>query len=110
MHGHVVAHGDDTLVAVEECARVVAALLDVGRDRRAPQRSAHLFCDGMNAALKDCEFDGVDGGAHACTSMTRLPKVSTCRRSPGGRMVAELYSEMMAGPAKASPACSRSRS
>ena len=57
MHGHVVAHGDDSSLPVEDCAGVVAALLYVGRERGAAQGSAHLLGDGMNGAVKDSEFD-----------------------------------------------------
>ena len=116
VNGHVVAHGDDALMAVEEGAGVVAALLDVGRDGGAAEGGAHLFGDGVDGALEDGEFDGTNGGGtygglvHACTSITRFRKASTRRTSPGGRMVAELYSEMMAGPAKVSPAWRWSRS
>ena len=131
---HMIAHGDHPLVPVKERAGVVAPLLDIGRDGSAPQGRSHLLRNGMDTALEDGQVDGAgqvrrrgsiwhrnSGRAglrlgihgwehHALTSMTRLPQGSTCRRSPGGRRVAELYSETIAGPVKASPVRKRSRS
>ena len=81
VHGHVVAHGDDALLGVEEGAGVVAALLDVGRDGGAAQGGAHLFGDGVDGALEDGEFDGADGDSlMRAPRSTRLRRASTRRR------------------------------
>jgi hypothetical protein len=45
MDGHVVALRDDLPRGVEDGARVVAPLLDVRREGRAPERDAHLLRD-----------------------------------------------------------------
>ena len=47
---------------VEHRARVVAALLDVGRERAAAERDAHLLGDGAQAMVEDLEGDGVERG------------------------------------------------
>src|SRR5579859_1508969 len=62
MHGHVVAHSHNFTRAVEYRARIVAPLLDIGGKRGAPQRSAHLFRNGVEKAFEDFQFNGI---AHA---------------------------------------------
>ena len=59
MHRHVIAHGDDLARGVEHGAGVVAALLDIGRERSAAQRRAHLLGDGVVEVLEDFEFDRI---------------------------------------------------
>ena len=101
MHRHVVAHGNHPALAVEHRAGIVAPLLDVGRERGAPQRRAHLFGDGMHGALKDRQLNRVGSAVHALLldmTMTRFPKPSTWAVQPGGSTVAELYSVIIAGP------------
>src|ERR1700723_3856232 len=112
MDRHVIAHRNHPLLAVKQRARIVPPFLDIRRDGGAPQRGAHLFSDRVNAALKDRQRNRnvvVVVGLHQCTSMRRLLSPSTRSTSPGGRTVAELYSEMMAGPANVSPGRSNGR-
>ena len=112
MHRHVVAHRDNPCLAVEDRAGVVAAFLDVGGKRRAAQRSTHLFRDRMDSAAKDGEFDWIGGAnahAPAPTAITRFSKASTLAREPGGTIVAEVYSVIIAGPYTISPGWSCSR-
>src|ERR1700733_2315043 len=118
MNRHVVAHGDHAALGIEDRARVVAALLDIRRNRCAPKSRTHLFRYRMDAALKDSQSYRVNRRfvlrhpcvSHECTSMIRFSSASTCNRSPGGRMVAELYSAMIAGPQNESPGRSAWRS
>ncbi len=114
MHRHVIAHGDHPRLAIEDGAGIVAPLLDVGRERGAPQGRAHLLGDGMHRALKDRQFYRIGSGkGHARSSsaieMTRFPKPSTCAQQPGGNAVAEVYSVIIAGPWIASPGARPSR-
>ena len=69
MHRHVIAHGDHPCLAVEDRAGIVAPLLDVGRERGAPQGRAHLLGNGMHGALKDRQLHRIDGMAHARSSL-----------------------------------------
>ena len=64
VHGHVIAHGNDPGLGIEDGAGVVAPFLDVGGERGAAQGRAHFLGDGMDRALKDCEFNRIDRGAH----------------------------------------------
>ena len=43
MHRHVIALRDHAPIRVENCARIIASLLDVWREGGAAQRDAHLF-------------------------------------------------------------------
>src|SRR2546422_10505705 len=54
--------GDRAQLAIEERAREIAARLDVGGVRRAPQRGAHLLGDGQQRVADDLEADGIDVG------------------------------------------------
>ena len=100
-------------LAIEDRAGIVAALLDIGRERGAPQRRAHLLRDGVHGALKDREFDRIACRRHAlhlfADGMTRLPKPSTARMHSGGSTVAAVYSVIIAGPWIVSPGMSASR-
>jgi hypothetical protein len=59
VHRHVIAHGDDLSSGIENSTRVIAALLDIGRKRSAPQRRSHFFRDGVIEVLEDFEFDRI---------------------------------------------------
>src|SRR5580698_7605805 len=59
MHRHVVAHGNHLSRAIKYCAGIIAALFDVGRKRRPPQRSAHLFRNGVKEALEYFQFNRI---------------------------------------------------
>src|SRR6266851_5604418 len=43
MHRHVIALRNHATILIKNSTRVIAPLFDVGRERRAPQRRAHLF-------------------------------------------------------------------
>src|ERR1700755_3141197 len=113
MHRHVIAHRYHTAPAVKDRARVVTSLLDVWRDSRAPQCSAHLFSNRMHATLKYGEFHCVDHSTHgrapSATSIRRLPTPSVSARQPGGSAVADVYFVIIARPCTASPGISASR-
>ena len=70
MHRHVIAHGDHSGLAVEDRAGIVAPLLDVRRKRGAAQRSAHLLGNRMHGALKDRQFDRIDGCRDSCALLS----------------------------------------
>ena len=88
---------------VKERARVVPALLDVGRERRSLQSGPHFLRNGVEEALEDLELYRIDGlhlfraPREFCLN-TRLPYVSTSQTKSGGTRVVELYSPMIAGP------------
>ena len=114
MHGHVVAHGNHARLAIEDGAGVVAALLDIGRERGAAQGSAHLLGNGMHGALKDRQLNRIGCPRHHARSsparvMTRFPNVSTRADAPGGSTVAAVYSVIIAGPRITSPGRKPSR-
>ncbi len=46
--------------SIEDRAREVAALLDVGRERTAAQRHSHLLGNRAEAVIEDLERDRVD--------------------------------------------------
>ena len=64
MHRHVVAHGDDLGVGVEDRAGIIAPLFYVGRERGAAQGGAHFFGDRVEDVLEDFQFDGIAPGGH----------------------------------------------
>src|SRR3984957_21334113 len=61
MHGHVIAHSDDIAKMIENSAGVIATFFDIWRKRSTAQRGAHLFGHRMRGALKQRQFDGIDG-------------------------------------------------
>src|SRR6516225_8937057 len=85
MYGHVIAHGERFAGTVEHRARVVATLLDVGREGGTPQSSSHFLGDGVKQMLEDFHFDGITW--HVPVSLTqpsRYPKdlATTARPFP----------------------------
>jgi hypothetical protein len=61
VNGHVIAHGDNFALAVENCAGIIAPLFDVGRKCGPPQRRSHLFRYGVKDVFEDFEFDWICG-------------------------------------------------
>ena len=59
MHRHVIAHGNHFPRGVENRARVITALFDVGRECGAAQGRSHFFRNGMVEILENLEFDGI---------------------------------------------------
>ena len=59
---HVIAHGDRLRLGVEDAAGVVAALLDVRRERGPPQNRSHLFGDRMEEVFQNFQLDGIEAG------------------------------------------------
>ncbi len=80
MHRHVVSHGNDLTTAVENRARVIAALFDVGREGGSLERGSHLFGDGVIEILEDLEFDRI--AAHKVDTSSR--SLTPHARSPTG--------------------------
>ena len=68
MHGHVIAHGEHVAGRVKERAGVIATLLDVGRERGAAQRCAHLFGHRVKEMLEDFELDRIGAHTSECNS------------------------------------------
>ncbi len=60
MHRLVRGLADHAPVAVEQRAGEVAPLLDVGRERRALQRGAHLLRDGREQVVEDLESKRIE--------------------------------------------------
>jgi hypothetical protein len=60
MHRHVVAHGDDAMLRIEDGTGIIATLFNIGGDRRSSQRCTHLFRDGVQGALEHGKLNGVD--------------------------------------------------
>ncbi len=86
MHRHVVAHGDHLAAAVEDRAGIVATLFDVGRERGATQRCAHLFGDGVEEIFEDFKLDGIAPHDASECSATRVRGFSRRNRKvPGTR-------------------------
>ena len=59
MHRHVIAHGNDLGVAIEDRAGIIATLADIGRKGAAPQRFADFFGDRVKELAKDFEFNRI---------------------------------------------------
>src|SRR5580658_5233075 len=79
MYRHVVAHGDDFTRAVEDCAGVVATLLDVGGKRGAAQSRAHLLGDGVIEVFENFQFDRIAAHEAQCTTSRRMMVVGGSR-------------------------------
>ena len=65
----MIAHRDDLTFGVENSARVVAALFDIGGKCGAAKSGAHFFGDRVIKILEDFEFDRIashEGGSQ-CT-------------------------------------------
>ena len=56
---HVVAKGDGCTPRRKECARVISALLDVGRKGCPPERGSHLLSQSCKEVAEDLERYGV---------------------------------------------------
>ena len=97
--GNVRRLRDQPAAGVEQRAREVTSLLDVGRQRRAAEDDAHLLRDGRQTLIGDGERDGV----HQPRPSTSPAVRSTCRRQPGGTTVVALYSQTMSGPRTRQP-------
>src|SRR5439155_1095609 len=89
---------------VEHRARIVAPLLDVGREGGPPEHNTHLLGDARQAMVGDLERDRVH---HA--SSRSPPSRSTVTRQPGGTSVVALYSQTTAGPPRRRPGRRSSR-
>jgi len=59
VHRHVIAHGYDLAVGIEDRAGVVATLFDIGGKGGAAQCGSHFFGDGVVEVLEDLEFDRI---------------------------------------------------
>jgi hypothetical protein len=72
MHRHVVAHGDDFPLAVEDRAGIIAPFFDVGGKCGTAQRGAHFLGNGVEEVLEDFQFDGVAPHEAQCTGNLTL--------------------------------------
>src|SRR5436305_207034 len=59
MHWHMITHGHDFPMAIEDRAGVVTAFFNVGRESSPAQRRAHLFRNGMEKAFEDFQLYGI---------------------------------------------------
>ena len=84
---------------VEQRGRGVAALLDVGRVRRADQHRAHLLADRAQRAGQDLELDRVDRRRSLRRVRWIVPVSSTSPAQPGGTSSVDSGSSTTAGPA-----------
>jgi hypothetical protein len=60
MHRNVRRLGEQFAVGIEQGAREIPAFFDVGRERNALQRSAHLVGGGLEQVAGQFQFDRVD--------------------------------------------------
>lgn len=69
---HVVAHGNDLTVGIENSAGIIPPFLNVWRERGAAECGAHLFGDGVVQIGENLDFDRI---AHAqkCTTRWQVP-------------------------------------
>src|SRR5205085_10538132 len=109
MDGHVVALRDDSAPSVEDGARIVAPLFDVGREGRAPECDAHLFCDRSVERAIDFERRRIEASLVFHNSMIKLPCASTPTRAPAGTSVVDEYSVTTEGVRSRAPGASPSR-
>ncbi len=75
MHGDVRGVGDERGRGVEERAGEIQPLLDVGGQRRALERRAHLFGDRGETAVEEFEFDGVGAAVGGGVGENGRPRV-----------------------------------
>src|SRR5258706_6627767 len=108
MHRHVIAHRKTFCSSVEHGTGIVAAFLDVGRERRAAQRRSHFLGDRVKQVLKDLQASGIE--RHRRGSKIMFPYGSTRPVQRGGITVVALYSVTTAGPEIRFPSCSLARS
>ncbi len=118
-HGQAETDGNGLALRSEEADGEIERLVDDEVVGGPHQVGLHLLGDGEEAVADDLDGDGVDGGrrgGRGCSShggqlpiaMTRLPKASTTRWSPGATTVVEACSSTRAGPAISLP-CLRPR-
>jgi len=113
MHGHVIAHGNGSSLAIEDCAGVIAPLFDVRRKRGS--RSAAPISSAMECTALWKIASSMDRRPHksCCFLLTnrynQVSMLSTRALHPGGSTVAEVYSVIKAGPSMLYPAISPSR-
>ena len=84
VHGDVLGLHDHLARRVEQRGRAVAALLDVGRVRRAHEHGAHLLAGGAQRAGHDLQRDRVELAAHPSRSRTIVPVLSARPDQPSG--------------------------
>src|SRR5258708_35801797 len=107
MHGHVIALRNNAPISVKNRAGVIAPLFDVGRERGAPQRRAHLFRYRSVERAIDFQSGWIEFRFHDSIIMLRCP--STIAPAPEGISVVAEYSVTMQGTRKRTPARNSSR-
>ncbi len=111
MDRHAVRLGDHVAVGIEDRRRAVRALLDVGRERRAGQRRAHLLGGEEQIARHRLGGYRVCCRSHWATLVTevlarsssRLARASTRTVQAGGTTVVASICSTIAGPANVAP-------
>ena len=85
VHGDVLGLHHHLPGRVEQRRRGVAALLDVGRVRRADQHGAHLLAGGAQRAEDHLQLHRVDGHAGSSARRTSIAPSASTVRAPAGR-------------------------
>ena len=72
MHRHMIALRNHIPVTIEDCARIVPPLLNVGRKSGALEGGTHFFRNGMKKAFEDFELDWINhaGKNASCNART----------------------------------------
>src|ERR1044072_9314419 len=73
MHRHVIALRDHAALRIEDSARIIASLFDVGRERGATQRDAHLICYRSEQRAINLERRWIKLSLHQPTVTKMLP-------------------------------------
>src|SRR5690606_761683 len=103
---YIIALGDQLHVAIEDCGRGVAAVMDYRTGRRPHDRGLHFARDRVERTADDFERDLVH---HRTFRAIRSVPVGSTLAQPSPKNRLELASSMMAGAVIASPARSVSR-
>ena len=102
VHRDVIGLCDGLAARVVDGARVVAPLLDVGREPRSAERDPHLLGDRHEQVLEHLELDRIErttGPARTAHRVsTTLPMSSTRKRQPGATTVVACGTGDDAGP------------
>ena len=101
VHGNVLGLRDHPSALVEDRRRAVAALLDVRRERRAHERSAHLLRDRPQERADDLQLDVHHGSRSVRRSRIKVPWRSVSPDQPGGTQAVAPGSATTCGPSTA---------
>jgi hypothetical protein len=79
VYRHVIAHGDDLALRIEDGAGIVPAFFDVGGEGSAAQSGSHFLGDGVVEVLEYLEFDRIRHAPDECT--VKVSRFQGCRVS-----------------------------